>query len=64
MVLNWALRCDFDKLKLPDCNKRALDKVLVPYKVATSSLKTIKGVISLGSPRCFDKKSHVFFPSG
>jgi pimeloyl-ACP methyl ester carboxylesterase len=63
MVLNWALRRDFDKLKLPDSNKRALDKVLVTHEVANASLKTIKGVISLGSPRCFDKKSHVFFPT-
>jgi len=63
MVLNWSLRRDFDKIKMPDHNKRELDKVLVPPKVATASLKTIKGVISLGSPRCFDKKSHVFFPS-
>jgi pimeloyl-ACP methyl ester carboxylesterase len=62
MVLNWSLRCDFDKIKMPDRNKRELDKVLVPEQVATSSLKTIKGIISLGSPRCFDKKSHVFFP--
>ncbi len=63
MVLNWSLRRDFDKIKMPDRNKRELDKVLVPHEVATASLKTIKGVISLGSPRCFDKKSHVFFPS-
>jgi pimeloyl-ACP methyl ester carboxylesterase len=63
MVLNWALRRDFDKIKMPDQNKRALDKVLAPHKVASASLKTIKGVISLGSPRCFDKKSHVFFPT-
>ena len=63
MVLNWALRLDFDKIKLPDRNKRELDKVLVPPKVAQSSLKTVKGVISLGSPRCLDRHSHVFFPS-
>jgi len=63
MVLNWSLRCDFDKIKMPDQNKRELDKILVSTQVAQSSLKTIKGIISLGSPRCFDKKSHVFFPS-
>ena len=63
MVLNWALRLDFDKIKLPDRNKRDLDKVLVPQKVAKDSLKTVKGVISLGSPRCLDRHSHVFFPS-
>jgi pimeloyl-ACP methyl ester carboxylesterase len=63
MVLNWALRLDFDKIKLPDRNKRELDKVLVPAPVAQSSLKTVKGVVSLGSPRCLDRRSHVFFPS-
>jgi pimeloyl-ACP methyl ester carboxylesterase len=63
MVLNWALRLDFDKIKLPARNKRDLDKVLVPTPVAQSSLKTVKGVVSLGSPRCLDRRSHVFFPS-
>ena len=63
MVLNWALRLDFDKIKMPESNKRELDRILVPEDVAKKSLKTVKGVISLGSPRCFDKKSHVFFPS-
>jgi pimeloyl-ACP methyl ester carboxylesterase len=63
MVLNWAMRLDFDKIKMPDSNKRELDKVLAPQKVAQSSLKTVKGVISLGSPRSLDRKSHVFFPT-
>ncbi|MDM8536762.1 alpha/beta fold hydrolase [Desulfobacterales bacterium HSG17] len=63
MVLNWSMRLDFDKIKMPDSNKRELDKVLVPAQTAISNLKTVKGVISLGSPRCFDKKSHIFFPS-
>lgn len=63
MVLNWSLRLDFDKIKIPETNKKALDKILAPQSVAQSSLKTVKGVISLGSPRCFDKKSHLFFPS-
>jgi pimeloyl-ACP methyl ester carboxylesterase len=63
MVLNWALRLDFDKIKMPDRSKRELDKVLVPHPVAQSSLKTVKGVVSLGSPRCLDRTSHVFFPT-
>ncbi|MBA3009873.1 MAG: alpha/beta fold hydrolase [Proteobacteria bacterium] len=63
MVLNWALRLDFDKIKMPDSNKAALDKILVSEENATDALKAVKGVITLGSPRCFDKKSHVFFPS-
>lgn len=44
MVLNWALRLDFDKIKLPDRNKKELDKVLVPPRVAASSLKIIKRI--------------------
>ena len=63
MVLNWSLRRDFDKLKLPDKDKRALNKVLPPIQVASASLKKVRGVVSLGSPRCFDRRSHVFFPS-
>ena len=63
MVLNWALRLDFDKIKMPNRNKRELDKILEPPEVAKSSLNTVKAVISLGSPRSLDRKSHVFFPS-
>jgi len=63
MVLNWSMRLDFSRVKLPEKNKRALDKVLVSEQIAKASLKTVKAVVSLGSPRCFDKKSHVFFPS-
>ncbi|MBW2593494.1 MAG: alpha/beta fold hydrolase [Deltaproteobacteria bacterium] len=63
MVLNWGIRLDFDKLKLSDQKKKALDSVLAPEDTARESLEMIKGIISLGSPKCFDKKSHVFFPS-
>ncbi len=63
MVLNWALRLDFEKVKLPGKNKKALDKILAPREAAADNLKTVKGIVSMGSPRCFDKKSHVFFPS-
>ncbi len=63
MVMNWALRKDFHKVKMPDSCKTALDKILVDNDTAETSLKTVKGIVSMGSPRCFDKKSHVFFPS-
>lgn len=63
MVLNWALRLDFDRIKIPDADKRELDKILAPAAVAESSLQKVKGVVSLGSPRCFDRRSHIFFPS-
>jgi len=63
MVLNWGIRLDFDKIKLSDRKKKVLDSVLVPEDEARQSLEMIKGIISLGSPKSFDKKSHVFFPS-
>ncbi|MCG8617935.1 MAG: alpha/beta fold hydrolase, partial [Desulfobacterales bacterium] len=63
MVLNWALRQDFDKLKMPEKRKRELDRVLPSESVANESMKTVKGIVSLGSPRTFDRTSHVFFPS-
>ncbi|MCP4023060.1 MAG: alpha/beta hydrolase [Desulfobacteraceae bacterium] len=63
MVMNWALRLDFDKIKLHDDKKKALDKILPPEDISLDSLKTVKGIVSLGSPRNFNKKSHVLFPS-
>ena len=63
MVLNWALRLDFDKIKMPDQNKKELDKVLVPEALAKRSLSTVKGIVSMGSPRSLDRTSHVFFPT-
>lgn len=63
MVLNFGLRLGFNKIKLPDENKKALDAVLVSEDKAKESLSMVKGIISLGSPKCFDKKSHLFFPS-
>jgi pimeloyl-ACP methyl ester carboxylesterase len=63
MVLNWGLRLGFKKIKLADKKKKELDSILVSESRAKESLSMIKGIISLGSPKCFDKKSHVFFPS-
>lgn len=62
MVLNWGMRLDFDRLKLSDEKKKALDGILIPEDRAKASLSMVKGIVSLGSPKCFDKKSHVFFP--
>lgn len=63
MVLNWSLSLDFDKIKIPEPNKKELKKILVPAEIAQSRLKSVKGIISLGSPRTFDRKSHVIFPT-
>lgn len=64
MVLNWALRLDYDKIKfLSACEKRVLHKVLPPKAEARNNMKMIKAIISLGSPKFFDRKSHIFFPT-
>ncbi|MFH1154073.1 MAG: alpha/beta fold hydrolase [Pseudomonadota bacterium] len=63
MVLNWALRCDFARLKLPDPAKKILDAALVTENRARQLLGMVKGIISLGSPKSFNKKTHVVFPS-
>ncbi len=63
MVLNWSLRLDFDKIKMPGRYKKELDKILVSERIAEAGLKTVKGVVTLGSPRCFDRRSHIFFPA-
>jgi len=63
MVLNWALRCDFDKIDfISDKEKKILDKVLIPASDAEKNIQKVKGIISLGSPKFFKKKSHVCFP--
>lgn len=64
MVLNWALRLNCDKLRFisPD-EKIILDKALPSLEDSRDSLHMVKGIISLGSPKFFNKKSHIFFPT-
>ena len=64
MVLNWSLRCNFDKIDfISKEEKRILDKVLIPVSEAVENIKKVKAVISLGAPRFFKKRSHIVFPS-
>ncbi|MBF0573014.1 MAG: alpha/beta fold hydrolase [Desulfamplus sp.] len=64
MVLNWALRLNYDKLRfLSKEEKKVLNKVL-PSKIdAKNNMNMVKGIISLGSPRFFNKTSHILFPA-
>jgi pimeloyl-ACP methyl ester carboxylesterase len=62
MVLNWGLRTGFEKIKLSDKKSKLLDSILVSKDIAKESLSKVRGIISLGSPKYFDKKSHLFFP--
>jgi pimeloyl-ACP methyl ester carboxylesterase len=63
MVLNWGLRVGFNKIKLPEEKKQVLDSILISKNKASKALSMVKGIISLGSPKYFDKKTHLFFPS-
>jgi pimeloyl-ACP methyl ester carboxylesterase len=64
MVINWALRRHFDAFDmLPAEQKVILDEVLPDLEEAEDNLKMVRGVISLGSPKAFEKTSHIFFPT-
>ncbi|MBF0258874.1 MAG: alpha/beta fold hydrolase [Desulfamplus sp.] len=64
MVLNWGLSLNYEKLNfLSSKEKRSLAKVLPSKTEAKNNIKMVKAIISLGSPKFFDKTSHVFFPA-
>jgi pimeloyl-ACP methyl ester carboxylesterase len=63
MVLNWGLRRNFDRLHMLNGAQRdRLDKVLPPLEEAEANLSMIRGVITLGAPKFFQKLSHPIFP--
>lgn len=63
MILNWALREHLDEVHiLTEKQKSILNQTLPPLVETAQYLKTVRGVISLGSPKFFNRKSHLFFP--
>ncbi|RJP75203.1 MAG: alpha/beta fold hydrolase [Desulfobacteraceae bacterium] len=63
MILNWALREHLDEVHiLTEKQKSILNQTLPPLVETEQYLKTVRGVISLGSPKFFNRKSHLFFP--
>lgn len=63
MVLNWGLRRHFHRLTmLSQAQRDALDRFLPSRQVAEECLSMIRGVITLGAPKFFQKDSHVLFP--
>ncbi len=63
MVLNWSLRRNFDRLDmLTGIQRQRLDKVLPPLEEANECLSMIRGVITLGAPKFFQKLTHPIFP--
>ncbi|MEW6443609.1 MAG: alpha/beta fold hydrolase [bacterium] len=64
MVLTWSLRRHLHRLDVFSSEQREqLDKILPPLQEAEESLSMIRGIISLGSPKSFQKWSHVLFPA-
>jgi pimeloyl-ACP methyl ester carboxylesterase len=64
MVLNWALARRMDEIDgLDPQQKKLLGQVLPSANAADGYLKMVRGIVSLGSPKFFHKKSHIFFPT-
>ena len=63
MILNWALRQHLEDVDiLSGKQKSILNQTLPPLVETAQYLKTVRGVISLGSPKFFNRQSHIFFP--
>ncbi len=64
MLINWSLRRHFEEIdELEAEQKVVLDEVLPELEEAEENLKMVRGVISLASPKAFQKKSHILFPT-
>jgi pimeloyl-ACP methyl ester carboxylesterase len=64
MLLNWNIRKHLSDINnLSNEQKAVLNQVLPPLDVAEANLKQVRAVISLGSPKFFNKMSHAFFPA-
>ncbi len=64
MVLNWNVRKHLNEIKTLSSEQKAiLNQILPPVDVAEESLKQVRAVVSLGSPKFFNKLSHAFFPT-
>ncbi|MBW1990081.1 MAG: alpha/beta fold hydrolase [Deltaproteobacteria bacterium] len=63
MALMWNLRKQLNDLPgLSDEKREAIDRILPPMDEAAKSLPMVRGIVSLGSPKYFEKLSHVIFP--
>jgi pimeloyl-ACP methyl ester carboxylesterase len=64
MILNWNVRQHLNGLQdLTSQQKAYMNQILPPADKAAQNLKQVKAVISLGSPKAFNRKSHAIFPA-
>jgi len=64
MVLNWSLARELEEIDILEREQEEiLTQSLPEPDDARRFLKMVRGVISLGSPKFFQKKSHIFFPA-
>jgi pimeloyl-ACP methyl ester carboxylesterase len=64
MVLNWNVRQHLNDLKgLNSQQKAYMNQILPTAKVAAENLKQVKAIISMGSPKAFNRTSHAIFPA-
>jgi len=64
MVLNWSIRRHLNHIEdLTAEQKAMLNQLLPPADVAAENLKQVRGIISMGSPKFFNRHSHVIFPT-
>ncbi len=64
MVLNWNLRRQLHSLSTLTAEQKAfLNRILPTIDQSTEYLKEVRAIITLGSPKFFNKSSHVFFPA-
>jgi len=65
MVLNWGLRKKFHSLNHMDPEIRSQLNKILPAEIDTERyLKMVRGIITLGSPKFFQKRAHLAFPVG
>ena len=63
MVLTWNVRQQLNSIKdLNNQQKAWLNQILPPAEESARNLKQVRAVVSLGSPKFFNKTSHTIFP--
>jgi len=63
MILNWNVRKHLNGLKdMTSQQKGYMNQILPPADEAIQNLSMVRSVISLGSPKFFNRMTHVIFP--